>query len=435
MNNNMQKIRCNVAGIDIGSDQIFIGFADGSVEQFGTFTCDFASAIARMQQAGIESVAIEATGVYGVILHEMIEEAGIEVYLVNPVHIKKVPGRKTDVLDCQWIQQLHSYGLLTSSFIVDEQVRPLRSYLRLRHRYIEEAARAVNRMQKVLTLMNIRLTEVLSQVHGASGMRMIKAILDGWRDPKQLLELCDKRIQNNKAERVIAALEGHYRQEYLFELQHSVDEYEFYQHKIGECDRLIDTELEKLAEAQPVPESFGASKPIRHNSPKVANLHEKVVRANGGVNLCELPGLTDYSALRLISELGIDLSAFPSEKHFVSWLKLAPGKKNSGKKNKNHKFNSSPNATLIFKQAAQSLIESKSHALGAFGRRIKARRGPGIAVKAVARKLAELYYRAMTYGLEYVEQGVEEYERQFKQRKIKNLERQAKQLGYQLLAS
>jgi len=429
----LTQIRENTAGIDIGSEHIFIGLADDSIHQFGTFTCEFRAAIELLSNHGVQSIAMESTGVYGVILHEMLQEAGFEVWLVNPAHLRYVPGRKSDAADCQWLQQLHSYGLLSNSFLPDASIKALRAYLRLRERYVNESAKAVLHMQRTLTLMNIRLHQVISQIHGASGMRVLKAILAGETDPYKLIELCDKRIQDNKYDQVIACLEGHYRPEYLYELSDAIECYEFYQHKLGECDRQIDEELSHLANQQPVPKEFGKAKPIRHHKPAIAELHQKVVRAMGGVNANDLPGITDYSALRLIGEIGLDLSLFPNEGHFTSWLKLAPGKKQSGKYIRKHKYKTAPRAAEIFKQAAQSLLESKNHALGAFGRRIRARRGPGIAVKAVARKLAVLYYRAMTQGMDYVEQGVEAYEKQYQKRRLHNLHKQARRLGFALV--
>ncbi|MCC5908234.1 MAG: IS110 family transposase [Balneolaceae bacterium] len=427
------QIREHTAGIDIGSESIFIGLDDDSVHQFGTFTCEFHVAIKLLTGHGVQSIAMESTGVYGVILHEMLQEAGFEVWLVNPAHLRYVPGRKSDVADCQWLQQLHSYGLLANSFLPDPAIKALRAYLRLRERYISESSKAVLHMQKALTLMNIRLHQVISQIHGASGMRVLRAILDGERDPHQLVALCDKRIQDNKYDQVVASLEGHYRQEYLYELADAIDCYEFFQGKLNECDRQIDGELSQLAGQQPIPNDYGKAKPIRHNKPAIDQLHQKVVRAAGGVNANELPGLTDYSALRLMGEVGVDLTPFPNEGHFTSWLKLAPGKKQSGKRIRTHKYKSAPRAAEIFKQAAQSLLESKNHALGAFGRRVRARRGPGIAIKAVARKLAILYYRAMTKGMDYVEQGVEAYEKQYQERRLHMLHKQASRLGYALI--
>lgn len=429
----LTQIREKTAGIDIGSAHIFIGLADDSVHQFGTFTCDFHAAIELLTSYGVQSIAMESTGVYGVILHEMLQEAGFEVWLVNPAHLRYVPGRKSDVADCQWLQQLHSYGLLANSFLPDPGIKALRSYLRLRERYISESAKAVLHMQKALTLMNIRLHQVISQIHGASGMRVLRAILAGERDPYQLVALCDLRIQTNKHDQVVAALEGHYRPEYLYELDDAIDCHEFFQGKLTECDQQIDLELSHLAHQQPIPKEYGKAKPIRHHKPAIGQLHQKVVRAMDGINVNELPGLTDYSALRLMGEIGVDLAPFPSEGHFTSWLKLAPGKKQSGKHIRKHKYKSAPRAAEIFKQAAQSLLESKNHALGAFGRRVRARRGPGVAIKAVARKLAILYYRAMTQGMDFVEQGVEAYEKQYHERRLHTLHKQARRLGYALV--
>jgi transposase len=429
----LSKLRENTAGIDIGSEHIFIGFEDDTVHQFGTFTCEFRAAIELLKQRGVQNVAIESTGVYGVILHEMLQQAGLEVYLVNPAHLRYVPGRKSDVADCLWLQQLHSYGLLANSFLPPSGIKSLRSYLRLRERYIAESARAVLHIQKALTLMNVRLHQVISQIHGASGMRILRAIVDGQRDPHQLATLCHKRIQATKYDQVVASLEGHYREEYLYELSDAIECYEFFQGKLQTCDRQIDQQLTWLAQQQPVPAEYGKAKPIRHHRPAIDELHQKVVRLMGGVNANDLPGITDYSALRLVGEIGVDLSAFPTEKHFTSWLKLAPGKKQSGKYNKKYKYKTAPRASEIFKQAAQSILESKTIALGAFGRRVRARRGPGVAIKAVARKLALLYYRCMTMGMEYVEKGVEAYEKQYQERQLHNLYKQARRLGYELV--
>jgi len=185
----LTQIRENTAGIDIGSEHIFIGLDDDSVHSFGTFTCEFRAAIELLRSHNVQSIAMESTGVYGVILHEMLQQAGFEVWLVNPAHIRYVPGRKTDVSDCQWLQQLHSYGLLANSFLPDPAIKALRAYLRLRERYISESAKAVLHMQKALTMMNIRLHQVISQIHGASGMRVLRAILAGERDPEQLVAL------------------------------------------------------------------------------------------------------------------------------------------------------------------------------------------------------------------------------------------------------
>lgn len=429
----LKQIRTNCCGIDIGASAIFVAFDDDTVVEFGTFTDDFEEAIAQLRRRNVHSVAMESTGVYGVILFEMLQKAGFEVFLVNPARLKYVPGRKTDVLDCQWLQQLHSYGLLSASFVPDEQIKPIRTLLRMREMYIEESSRAVQRMQKALICMNIRLSEVISQIHGTSGMRIIQAILQGERDPQKLVALCEERIRRTKSEQVIKSLKGAYTKEHLFALSEAVSCREFYQGRIAVCDAQIDEELSRIGSDNDTPQNPGAAKKrIRHNVPEIPNLHSKILKATNGKSVEELPGLTDYSALRLIGEIGIGVDAFPTEGHFTSWLKLVPGKKQSGKMNNSYRFKKSPPASLIFRQAAVTIIESKNIALGAFGKRLKAKKGPGIATKAVARKLAEMYYRTMKFGFEYVEKGVQAYQAQFEQRKIKYLTKQAAHFGFQL---
>lgn len=428
----LKQIRTNCCGIDIGASAIFVAFDDDSVLQFGTFTDDFEQAIAEMRKRNVQSIAMESTGVYGVILFEMLQKAGIEVFLVNPARLKYVPGRKTDVQDCQWLQQLHSYGLLSASFVPDEQIKPIRTLLRMREMYIEERSRAVQRMQKALVCMNIRLAEVLSQIHGASGMRIIQAILQGERDAEKLEALCDERIRRTKSEQVKKALKGVYTREHLFALREAVNCREFYQGRIAICDAQIDEELSLIGRDNTQGNPGAAKKRIRHNAPEIPNLHGKILKATNGKSVEELPGLTDYSALRLIGEIGINVGAFPTEGHFTSWLKLVPGKKQSGKMNHSYRFKKSPPASLIFRQAAVTVIESKNIALGAFGKRLKAKKGSGIATKAVARKLAEMYYRTMKFGFEYVEKGVQAYQEQFERRKIKYLTKQAAHFGFQL---
>jgi transposase len=220
------------------------------------------TAVNFLKQQGINTVAMESTGVYGVVLFEMLETAGIEVFLVNPSHIKRVPGRKTDVQDCQWIQQLHSYGLLCQSFIPSEDIRRLRAYVRLREIYIEDAAAYVQRMQKALTLMNIRLHQEIAQIQGASGMRIIKAILEGEREPHKLLLLCEERIIKNKAEDVLASLQGNYKAEHLFALQQVVECYEFFRQKITICDRQLNEHLKKMTVSKNTPAKINKVNPF-----------------------------------------------------------------------------------------------------------------------------------------------------------------------------
>lgn len=429
----LKQLRSQAAGIDVGATAIFVALPSGEVHEFGTFTNEFYRAAAFLKTQNIQDIAIESTGIYGVMLHEILEEKGFEVCLINPSHARTVPGRKSDVQDCQWLQQLHSYGLLTNSFVLDEAIKPLRDYLRLRERYIGDKARTVQHMQKALTLMNLRVHQVISQINGASGMRILKAIIDGQRDPHKLLELCEGRIREQKSEQVLAGLEGFYQPQHIYTLADAVESYEFYQKKIQDCDAQIEQVLDELARKQPLPADLNKAKAIRHNKPAIQDLHKKMAHITGQGTLTEIPGFTDYTVLRLVGEIGTDLTKFKTEKHFTSWLRLIPGRKHSGKMKRNYTYRHAPVASLIFRQLAQSLLNSKKYSLGAFGRRIRARRGPGIAIKAVARKLAELYYRAMTQGMAYVEQGVEAYEKQYKEKRLRYLKKQASSLGFELL--
>jgi len=431
----IERVIENAAGIDIGSQRVFVSTGDMPVRNFETFTSSYNELIGYLKGCKVTHVAMEATGVYWVTLFDMLEQAGFTVYLVNPADSKNLPGRKTDVQDCQWIRELFSMGLLRNSFIPNDVIRELRAYTRLREDKIQMASSHVNHMQKAMVQMNIRLTEVLSQVHGASGMAMIEAILRGERDAEKLLSLCHKSLRKTKSGRIKEALNGNYRQEYLFELQMAYDGYMFYQKQIANCDRKIESLLEKATEGK----SYDRDKikphpikPIRHNSPVVAGLHENLLKLNQ-VNATSLPGITDYSFLRLTAELGTDLGKWPSEKHFTSWLGLAPGKNQSGKMNKRSKRKSVTRAGQIFKQAAQTILISKKIALGDFARRIRSKRGPGVSIMATARKLAELYYKMFTKGMDYVEQGLQLYLDQQKEKQLKYLKKKAFEMNMQLV--
>ena len=435
----MEKIRPHASGIDIGAKKIFVGIENEPVRSFNTFTEDLYLARDYLISYGIETVAMEATGVYWVILYEILERAGLDVWLVDGRQTKQVPGRKTDVKDCQWIQQLHSYGLLNRCFVPDDQVKEIRSYQRIREDHIRSAAMHVNHMQKSLTEMNIRLKEVLSQIHGASGLAMIEAILSGERNPAKLLALCYKSIKEKKADLVLKSLEGHYTESGIFSLGQAYRAYLFYQQQINECDQKIQESLERCnhyhgdQSSKNNIESVKNRKPIRHNKPAIDHLGGHLLKIFTGKDATDLPGITDYTWLQLYTETGSTLSKWQTEKHFTSWLGLAPGQHQSGKLRKSRKQIYRPKAGQIFRQIAQSLIESKKIALGAFGRRIKAKRGPGIAVKATARKLAALYWRLMVKGLDYTEKGIKAYEEKMKMQHEKWLTKTAKNLGYQLI--
>lgn len=430
----MEKIRGNAAGIDIGAKRVFISVEGQPVVNFLTFTEDFEDARDYLLLHNIKTVAMEATGVYWSILYEMLQEAGLDVWLVDGRQTKQVPGRKTDVKDCQWIQQLHSYGLLNRCFVAKSSIRELRSYQRLREDHIRSASMHVNHMQKALTEMNIRLGEVLSQIHGASGLAIIEAILKGERNKEVLLSLCHSSVIKNKKDEVLKSLNGMYTKAGLFALRQAWDAYNFYQQQIQQCDQMLDEMMKKMTDGNNEGEQKSQSKrkAVRHNKPTISNLGESLMKIFKGKDATILSGITDYSWLQLLTETGDDLNRWPSEKHYTSWLGLAPGQNFSGKMHKNKKKAGKPKAGQIFRQIAQSLLNSKNIALGAFGRKLRARKGPAIAIKSLARKLAALYWRVMVKGLDYVENGIKKYEEQLLQQKQKTLVRLANELNLQI---
>jgi transposase len=428
----MKKIRENAAGIDIGAKKVFVSVEGQEVKNFFTFTEDLEQARDYLLKHEIKTVAMEATGVYWNILYEILDEAGVDVWLVDGRQTKQVPGRKTDVKDCQWIQQLHSYGLLNRCYVVESDVKELRSYQRLREDHIRSASMHVNHMQKALTEMNIRLTEVLSQIHGTSGLAIIEAILKGERNKEKLLKMCHSSIIKNKKDEVLKSLNGKYTQAGLFALQQAFDSYKFYQIQIQQCDQMLDKVIKRMGDGGTDQKQQIPRKPIRHNKPDINNLGISLIKIFGGKDATVLSGITDYTWMQLLSETGTELNRWPSEKHFTSWLGLSPGQHSSGKTKKNKRKAGRPKAGQIFRQIAQSLITSKHIALGAFGRKLRARKGPSIAIKSMARKLAVLYWRVMVKGLEYVENGIQKYEEQLLAQRHKSLMRLANELNVQI---
>jgi transposase len=425
----MKRIRENAAGIDIGAKKVFVSVEDQEVKNFFTFTEDFEQLRDYLLKHKIKTVAMEATGVYWNILYEILDEAGIDVWLVDGRQTKQVPGRKTDVKDCQWIQQLHSYGLLNRCFVVESDIKELRSYQRLREDHLRSAAMHINHMQKALTEMNIRLKEVLSQIHGTSGLTIIEAILKGERNKEKLLRMCHSSIIKNKKEEVLKSLNGKYTQAGLFALKQAFESYNFYQQQIQQCDQMLDKVIKRMGDNGGTEQELqGPRKPIRHNKPDIENLGMSLMKIFGGKDATTLSGITDYTWMQLLSETGTDLSRWPSEKHFTSWLGLSPGQHSSGKTKRNKRKAGRPKAGLIFRQIAQSLLTSKHIALGAFGRKLRARKGPSIAIKSMARKLAALYWRVMVKGMEYVEKGIQKYEEQLLAQRHRTLMRLATEL-------
>ena len=428
----MEKIRRNVGGIDIGAKKVFTAVENQPVVSHFTFTEDFLKLRDFLLEHKVESVAMEATGVYWVILYEILEKAGIDVWLVDGRQTKQVPGRKTDVKDCQWIQELHSYGLLNRCLVVDSDIKELRSYVRLREDHIRSSSMHINHMQKALTLMNIRLKEVLSQIHGKSGIAIIEAILNGERNRDVLVGLCYSSILKDKKDLVYKSLDGMYTNAGLFALKQAYDAYQFYLQQIQQCDIQINIVINRIGNSGNGQNLKNTRKTIRHHKPNVGHLGPNLLNIFGGKDATLISGITDYTWMQLLSETGSDLTKWPTEKHFTSWAGLSPGQNDSGKRKKNAKKKGRPAAGQIFLILAQGIINSKDIALGAFGRRLRGRKGPGIAINAVARKLASLYWRVAVNGLEYAENGVKKYEEQLIKQKYKTVMKLANELNLQV---
>jgi transposase len=428
---NFEEINVNGAGIDIGSKEIFVSIDGEQVVKFGTFTSDYHSCCKYLKANNIVSVAMEATGIYWMSLYAMLEQYSIEVCLVHPREVQQVKGRKTDVKDSRWIQKLYSAGLLRESIVAKGELKELRILLRERLDLIEMGSTYVNKMQKYLELMNIKLRNVISQIHGASGLRMIKAIISGERDPEKLLSLCHETIRSKKREEVLKSLEGTYHQTYISLLGENLRLWEQHQESVLRIEQQIEDLLEKLNKDNKHIEVTSPGKPARHHNPTISNLHKTMIQLFGGVDISTITGINDSTMLRLLGEIGNDLSRFPTKKHFVSWVGLSPKNKQSGKMKKTIR-GSSNNAGLIFRQSAQSLLASKHNAIGVFMKRLKGRKGSKVAVKAGARKIAEAFYNAITKGLDYVEQGTEKYTEQLKQKEVKLLMNLAKKHDFEL---
>ncbi len=432
-----QHLHPNAAGIDVGSRSHFVavpeGAAEESVREFSCFTSDLHRLADWLFVCGIETVAMESTGVYWIPIFEILENRGLEVKLVNAHHVKNVPGRKTDVLDCQWIQRLHSYGLLEGAFRPPEQVCVLRAYTRQRMTLVRYAASHIQHIQKALNQMNLLLHNVVSDITGVTGMRIIKEILSGQRNPQILAGFRDPRCKNSE-ETIARSLEGNYRQEHLFSLKQSVELFEFYQDKIIDCDHQIEKQIATFDAqtdgAAPLPQNGKAHKPGR-NAPKF-NVRENMHRITG-VDLTRLDGIDSYTVLKVISEIGTDMSRWKTEKHFTSWLGLCPGNKVSGGKILSGKTKPVTNrAADSLRLAANGLHNSKS-ALGAYLRRMKARIGAPKAITATAHKLARMIYSMLKNGTQYVDAGQEYYEQRYQSRVLQNIKRRAQELGFDLV--
>lgn len=429
----LPELDARAAFVDVGSEQMHVSIAGGPAQVFGTVTSQLDALRDWLLAQGVRSVAMEATGVYWLPLYGVLEAAGLEVLMVNGRQMRNLPGRKTDMKDCQWGARLHAHGLLRAGFVPPAHVRRLQDYMRLRAEHIISAAAHVQHMQKALERMNIKVHDVISSLTGVSGLAMVRAILAGERDPKRLLALCDKQIQRTKAERIKEALRGTWAEEHLFALRQALQSWEHYQHQIGECDRQIEALLKPGDDGEAPPAHTAARKSYPGtNAPEIPGLRERLIRLCGGHDLTRLPAHTEYSVLQLVAEVGTDLTKWATEKHFTSWTGLAPGSHQSGKRNRTVKRKRN-RAGRLFCVMARSLARSKYIGLGGFYRRMAARRGGLVANVALARKLAALFWRVMVKGMDYVERGLHDYEAKALQSKQYALRSLAKQLGQQLV--
>lgn len=431
----MDVVHPRAAGIDVGSEKLYVAVCDGPVRVFETFTASVHALRDYLVSAGVGSVAMEATGVYWLPIYEVLEEAGIEVFVVNGAHVKSLPGRKSDLADCQWLAKLHSHGLLRSGFVPDEWIRRLRDYQRLRQDHVQMASAHIQHMQKALDRLNLKIHTVLSDLMGASGRRLVRAILDGERDPERLLSLCDVQIRRKKPDLMRRALQGHWKPEHLFALRQALQAWEFYQTQIAACDREIEATLREITVLSPPSASPPADSPppkrIHHNAPHIADLKRLLLRITGGRDLETLPAFTDYSILQLLAETGPLMSAWPTVKHFTAWSGLAPSSRQSGKRRRREpRFRN--RTGRLFCVMARSLARSNQIALGGFYRRLRATRGPAIANVATARKLAVLYYNTLRHGLQFVEEGLAAYEQHYRQHSLRRLTAAARKLGMTL---
>jgi len=424
------------AGIDIGSRFHVVAvppdLASESIRTFDSFTGDLQEMARWLKDLGIKTVAMESTGVYWIPAFSILQEKGIEVYLVNASLAKNVPGRKTDINDAQWLQRLHSFGLLRNSFQPAENIASLRAHLRHRDNLIEYKAAHIQHIQKALMLMNLQVHHVVSDITGVTGMRIVRAIVAGERDARILASFRDVRCKSS-LETIEKSLVGNYKLEHLLQLRHAVELCDHYQQKIDECDQQIESilqllQLNKSAPEEPLPKHRHRTKqPNDPNFDARSNLYRIT-----GVDVTKVHGMGPHTVLKLIGECGLDMSKWPTAKHFTSWLTLSPGNKISGGKVLSSKTRRSTSKSATMFRLAAVNVGKMDSALGAFYRRLAARVGKAKAVTATARKLAVIFYNTLRYGTKFVDPGAEYYEEKYRERVITHMAKKAKKLGFEL---
>ena len=435
---NLAIVHPNAAGLDIGSREIWASVPPGrdeeTVKRFNTFTPDLQALVDWLVACGVDTVAMESTGVYWIPVFELLEARGLKVYLVNSWHLKHVPGRKSDYLDCQWIQKLHALGLLNGSFRPDAEMVALRGYLRHRAQLLAHRAPHLLHMQKALQQMNLQLHHVLSDVTGVTGLTILRAIVDGERDPVKLAQLRNPACKSSE-ETIAQALTGSWKTELLFVLQQSLELYDFYTRQVAACDAEIEKQFATMKPRWDGPEELPDIPPVKpgsksKNQPQL-NVRREILRLTG-VDLVAVEGISASLAQTLLSEIGTDMTKWENDKHFGSWLGLAPHNDISGGKVLRSRTMKTHNrAGQAFRQAAASVSRSGS-AFGAFYRRKRAQLGPMQALVATAHKIARTVYYMLKNRVQYVDMGAEAYEQKQREREIAYLKKKAAKLGFDI---
>ncbi len=439
MPKNLSVVNPDAAGIDLGAKTHYVSVPEDRdpehVRHFGCYTPDLEAMAQWLLACDIKTVVMEATGVYWSPVFRMLESKGLEVLLVNPRHVKYVPGRKTDVSDCQWLRQLHTFGLLRGAFVPPQIIAEMRTFWRQRRMLVDSAARSIQHMQKALTQMNLQLHVAISDISGVSGMRIIRAIVDGEHDPAVLSRMADPRIKASQKE-LVAALSGHYCQAQLFALKQALECYNMHQKQIYECDKQLEQFLGQFeSKANPVdlgahPKRSKGTK--RRKSDPHFDLRTELWRITA-VDFSRIDGIDCNTAFCVLSEIGFTVDAFPTEDPGVAWLGLCPNNQITGGKVKQRRTRKVANrAAAALRVAAQSLWHSESY-LGAYYRRLASRIGSAKTITACAHKLARILYRCLKYGFEYVDKGQEHLEQQHKERTLKILKKQAAKHGFMLV--
>lgn len=435
----MSQVHAHAAGVDIGAHEILVCVAEDEATQivrsFGSYTVDLQAIGMWLAEHEVETVAMESTGVYWIPLFEELEQRSFHCHLISSRSLRRVPGRKSDVVDCQWIQTLHSYGLLESSFRPEADLVALRTLLRHRAQLIQHRAPHILHMQKALLQMNIQLSQALSDVSGATGQAMIRAIVAGERDLHKLAALRNYRCKKDEQE-IAKALTGTWREEHLFILKQSLELYDFYTRQLEECDAEIERtySLVRPDWEQGNSSELTKTKPNSHskNAPKAVQVRKHLKRICG-VDLTAVHGVSASLAQTIVLEVGTDMKKFPNEKHFCSWLGLVPRNEISGGKVlKNNTLKTHNRAGQAFRMAAGSVMRADC-AFGAFYRRQKARLGPAQAAVATAHLIARIVYRMLKYKVEYEPLSVAQYEQHYREQQLKYLHKKAAKLGFQLV--